>query len=150
RAKDKQLRKRVSAAVDQDKAAAASPQKSPSPRDTSPNNSSISSTATEKPTGPAEGPSSPQAPSLDISSSKYSPVVKISSSPSLLPDSPSGWQTSPGTPADIPVRSPAFDQSSQDGDLYSMRRGSLPAVMPSQPITGPDATQPPAHYPDRS
>ena len=42
-----------------------------------------------------------------------------------------------------------LDPSTQDPDLYSARRGSLPAVMPSQPITAPNMTQSPVHYPDR-
>ncbi|KAF8838818.1 hypothetical protein BDN67DRAFT_1012812 [Paxillus ammoniavirescens] len=151
RAKDKQLRKRASAAHDKEKAAT-SAQKSPPPRDTSPNDSSNSSTATEKPTHPAEDGTSSQASSLDQSAAESSPVMKISCSPSLLCDSPpSGWLGSSGTPTDIPphVRPPAFDQTLQQGDIYNTRRGSLPAIMPSQPMNGPDATQPPQHYPDR-
>ncbi|KAF9222709.1 hypothetical protein BS17DRAFT_178006 [Gyrodon lividus] len=150
RAKDKQLRKRGSTAIDQEKAAVTSAQKSPSPRDTSPNDSSNSSTATVKPTHPAEDGTSSQASSADQSSTKSNPVVKISCSSPLLCDSaPSGWQGSSGTHTDIDipphVRPPTLDQSLQDGDLYSTRRGSLPTVMP----TGPDTTQPPPHYPDR-
>jgi len=33
--------------------------------------------------------------------------------------------------------------------MYSTRRGSLPAVMPSQPLAGPNLAQLPVHYPDR-
>ncbi|KIK97125.1 hypothetical protein PAXRUDRAFT_10369 [Paxillus rubicundulus Ve08.2h10] len=152
RAKDKQLRKRASAAVEKERAAATSAQKSPSPRDTSPNDSSNSSTATEKPTHSAEDDTSSQGPSLHKSATESSPVTKIPCSPSLLCDSPpSAWLGSSGTPTEIPphVRPLAFDLTLQQSDPYNTRRGSLPAVMPSQPMTGPDATQPPQHYPDR-
>ncbi|KAH7888470.1 hypothetical protein F5I97DRAFT_1804323 [Phlebopus sp. FC_14] len=149
RAKDKHLRKRAHSAADQAKVPSASTQKSP-PRDTSPNDSLNSSTATEKPVNSTEDSASSEVQNIDQPSVEPSPVVKVSYSPPLLPTSaPSRWQIQPGAPAEnIPphIRLPIFDQ---DSDIYSTRRGSLPAIMPSQPNTGPDPPQIPPHYADR-
>lgn len=124
--------------------------KSPSSRDASPNDSSNSSTATEKPTRHTEDDLSSCSPPVEPSPS---PVLKLPCSSPLLPQSPlSAWPGSSGTPVDVPphVRlSPMLDSNGQDPDLYNMRRGSLPTVMPSQPLTGPNMAQPPIHYPDR-
>ncbi|KAG9316276.1 hypothetical protein JVU11DRAFT_2306 [Chiua virens] len=147
RAKEKALRKRVSGG-DQDKDASPSIQKSPPSRDASPNDSSNSSTATEKPPRQTEHDIS-APPSTEPSSS---PVLKLSCSPPLIPLSPStAWPSSSGTPVDIlpHIRPLGLDPNGQDQDLYSARRGSLPAVMPSQPPTGPSVMQLPVHYPDR-
>ncbi|KAF8441623.1 hypothetical protein L210DRAFT_2083431 [Boletus edulis BED1] len=147
RAKEKALRKRVATGADQEKPASPSMKKSPPPRDTSPNNSSNSSTATEKPARHTEDdiPSGP--PHVEPNAS---PVLKISCSPPPLPGSPSAaWAGFSGTPVDIPPHVRLLDPSGQDPDLYSTRRGSLPTVMPSQPLAGPNLTQLPIHYPDR-
>ena len=131
RAKDKQLRKRAS---DQEK-----PQ---SPQDTN------SPDATAQDDAPAtEQPQEPLAPPTpDPSPTEHTPALKISCS---VP-SPA-WQISPGTPTDdIPPHNvPARDHRFQDPDLYSTRRGSLPA-MPSLPaVQGADALHPSLQLVDR-
>lgn len=120
--------------------------KSPPSRDASPNDSLISSTATEKLTRHAEDDVSSCPLPMKLSAS---PVLEIPDSPSLLPQSPSlVW---PGIPVDVPphVRPLMLDSNGQDPHSYNTRRGSLPAVMPSQPLAGPNMAQPPVHYPDR-
>ncbi|KAN0090786.1 hypothetical protein V8E55_004352 [Tylopilus felleus] len=139
RAKEKALRKRVSTSTDQEKPTSPSTKNSPPPRDSSPNDSSNSSTATEKPT---QDDSSLGPFPVDPSAS---PVLKISFSP---PPS-SAWPGFSGTPVDVPPHLRQLDSTVQDPDLYSTRRGSLPTVMPSQPLAGPHLMQPQLHYPDR-
>lgn len=55
-----------------------------------------------------------------------------------------------GPSPDVPplVRPPLMlDANGQDHDLSYARRGSLPTVMPSQPLTGPNMIPSPVHYP---
>ncbi|KAF8555320.1 hypothetical protein OG21DRAFT_1602978 [Imleria badia] len=143
RAKEKALRKRVAVGPDQDKPASPSTKKTPPLRDSSPNDSSNSSTATEMAARHAEDGPPPAEPSA-------SPVLKLSCSPPLLPGMLSSeWTGFSGTPVDVPHHARLLDASAQDPDLYSTRRGSLPTVMPSQPFMGPNLAQLPLHYPDR-
>ncbi|KAG1791205.1 uncharacterized protein HD556DRAFT_1445471 [Suillus plorans] len=122
RAKDKALRKRVQDSTQQDSPSAHSPQKSQSSRDTFPNDSSNSSTPTEKPT----------------------PLQKTINHPHQK-----AWHSNLATPAEIPphVRHLPVDLTWQDNnDLLNTRRGSLP-ITASTPST--DTNQPPSHFPDR-
>ncbi|KAG1735155.1 uncharacterized protein EDB91DRAFT_1295947 [Suillus paluster] len=152
RAKDKALRKRVQDAAHQDSVPPQSPQKSQSSRDTSPNDSTNSSTPTEKPINPAEEeeeegegegeddqPPSPEPHTVERSPS---PLTKFSPTPPT-------WHSNPPTPAEVPphVRPLPSDLSWQDhNDLLNARRGSLPITI-SMPSS--DANQPTSHFPDR-
>jgi hypothetical protein len=148
RAKDKALRKRVQDQPQLD-SSAASPQKSQSPRETSPIDSSHSSTPTEKPTHPAEDDDlpSPEPHSVERSSLESSPLTKLPNHPgpaqSTLP-----WHSNPPTPphSSPHLRPPPLQVTWQDNDLLNSRRGSLPVTMS---IPSPDLNHPPTHFPDR-
>ena len=140
RAKEKANRKRATSVVSHDKPAPYM-KNSPPSRDASPGDSN-SSTATEKPLCGSEDDLVSRPPPIE-------PPLKVSCSPPLVPISVSAWPD-PTAPSDIPphVRPPMLDPN-QDPDLYNARRGSLPTVMPSQPLPGPNMSQSPLHYPDR-
>ena len=143
RAKEKAMRKRVAAGADLDKPASPSMKKSPPSRDASPNDSSHSSTATEKPVPPVEDDVS-LGPTLAESSA--SPALKLSCSPPPLPPSPPPVWNFSAAPVDVPPHVRPLDPG-QDADMYSTRRGSLPTML--SPLAGPHLTQPTMPFLDR-
>jgi hypothetical protein len=148
RAKDKALRKRVQDHPQLD-SSPASPQKSQSPRETSPIDSSHSFTPTEKPTDPAEGGSlpSPGPHTVERSSLESSPLTKLSNHPGPA-QSTFPWHSYPPIPPQSSphLRHPPLQVTWQNNDLINSRRGSLPITTS---IPSPDLNHPPTHFPDR-
>ncbi|EGN99858.1 hypothetical protein SERLA73DRAFT_72643 [Serpula lacrymans var. lacrymans S7.3] len=135
RAKEKQQLKRVQAHASTSPAATHFSQNSSSPRDISPiHESSSSSTATEVPSPAVDDHYDPQP----TQTPEFPPSVPSSPAPDapaqLAPDSaPPSWHSSP-TATDLishPVRQ-TIPEESQDEQLLSIRRGSLPVITRSQ------------------
>ncbi|KAH7920790.1 hypothetical protein BV22DRAFT_1097614 [Leucogyrophana mollusca] len=149
RAKEKQHTRKAHIIIASKNSTVQGAQKASSPRDESPNDSSNSSTATEKAMPQAEAIPSTSADSGAFdhpSSAESSPPPKMAPLSAGEPVN-SPWQSSPVSPADLPpqTRPQLLELSLKDSDLLNARRGSLP-VMYAHPAVSSEMGQPPAHF----